>query len=166
MATKLFEWEAEQTGLRVCGDAVRLRTEERIQLVDVTEVVAERVRRSGVGYGIASVQTQHTTTAIIVNENEPLLMSDLRQLLERLVPADAVYAHNDWTRRDPRISPDERPNGDAHCRAALLGASVSLNVMGGRLLLGEWQRVFLVELDGPRPRDFSVVVMGTSRDEA
>ena len=152
MATKLFQWEAEQTGLRVCGDAVRLRTEERIQLVDVTEIVAERVRRSGVGHGIASVQTQDTTTAIVVNENEPLLVGNLRRLL--------------WSRRDPGMSPTERPNGDAHCRAAILGASVSLNVMDGRLLLGDGQRVFLVELDGPRPRTVSLVVMGTSREQA
>jgi thiamine phosphate synthase YjbQ (UPF0047 family) len=136
MATKLFQWEAEQAGLRVCGDAVRLRTEERIQFVDVTELVAERVRRSGVGHGIASVQTEHTTTAIIVNENEP------------------------------GMAPTERPDGDAHCPAAILGASVSLNVMEGRLLLGDWQRVFLVELDGPRRRTVSVVVMGTSREPA
>ena len=136
MATKLFQWEVEQAGLRVCGDAVRLRTEERIQLVDVTELVAERVRRSGVDHGIASVQTEHTTTAIIVNENEP------------------------------GMAPTERPDGDAHCRAAILGASVSLNVMDGRLLLGDGQRVFLVELDGPRPRTVSLVVMGTSREQA
>jgi secondary thiamine-phosphate synthase enzyme len=142
MATKLFQWEAEQTGLRVCGGTVRLRTEEHVQLVDVTEIVAERVRRSGVGHGFVSVQTQHTTTAIVVNENEALLIADVRRPLERLVP------------------------GATRCQAALLGASVSLNVMEGRLLLGHWQRIFLVELDGPRPRSVSVVVMGASRERA
>jgi secondary thiamine-phosphate synthase enzyme len=58
------------------------------------------------------------------------------------------------------LTPDERRNGHAHCRALLLGSSVAVNVANGRLQLGRWQRVFLVELDGPRTREVSVLVIG------
>jgi secondary thiamine-phosphate synthase enzyme len=61
------------------------------------------------------------------------------------------------------LSPDERSNGHAHCRALLLGVSATLNIVDGRLLLGRWQRVFFVELDGPRERAISAVVLGESR---
>ena len=128
MASKLFGWREEQARFCVCGDVVRLRTKERIQLIDVTELVAERVRRSGVGHGVASVQILQTTGGILVNENEALLFDELRRVLTPL------------------------------------GASVTLNVMEGRLLLGERQRVFLVELDGPRPCSVSVVVLGAARE--
>ena len=158
MATKLFVSEEEGTGVRVCHDRAELRTRERLQFIDLTDLVAERVRRAGVASGVVSVQTLHTTAAVLVNENEPLLLEDLQATLERLAPAEGVYAHDDLSRR--RAPRDERRNGNAHCRAALLGPSACLNVSGGRVVLGRWQRVFLVELDGPRPRDLSIIVMG------
>ena len=67
-----------------------------------------------------------------------------------------------WHARTVNVTEAERPNGHAHCRALLLPSSACLNVMGGRLLLGRWQRVFLVELDGPREREMSVIIFGES----
>jgi secondary thiamine-phosphate synthase enzyme len=158
MATKLFLSEQEGARIRVCHDRAEIRTRDRIQFIDVTELVGERVRRSGVAHGVVSVQTLHTTAAVLVNENEPLLLEDLRATLERLAPESRGYAHDDLSRRE--APGDERRNGHAHCRAALLGPSVCINVAEGRAVLGTWQRVFLVELDGPRPRGLSIVVMG------
>jgi secondary thiamine-phosphate synthase enzyme len=127
--------------------------------VDLTQLVAERVRRSGVRDGTITVQSLHTTAAIVVNENEPLLLQDLEEALERWAPASGAYRHNDLRARDaPAL--DETPNGHAHARALLLGASVCLNVAGGLVDLGRWQSVFLVELDGPRKRTISVQVLG------
>jgi secondary thiamine-phosphate synthase enzyme len=146
----------------VFSDAVELRTEERVQFVDLTELVAERVRRSGIGHGLVCVQTRHTTTAVVVNENEPLLIEDARRMLERLAPRNARYGHNRLHRRRG-AAPNESPNGDSHCRALLLGSSETLAVVGGTLQLGRWQRVFLVELDGPRRRTAHVVVIGIPR---
>lgn len=159
MASRLFVTEEECATLKVCTDRVHLRTDERLQLIDVTELVRERVRRSGVRHGVACIQTQHTTTAVLVNENEPLLVEDLKRALDRLVPRDLLYAHDDMSRR-PGVPPDESRNGDAHCKAVLLGASESLAIVDGTLQLGAWQSVFLAELDGPRERTFCVVVMG------
>jgi secondary thiamine-phosphate synthase enzyme len=133
--------------VRVCRDLVQLRTEKAVQFVDLTETVAERVRQSGVDEGMVVVQSRHTTAAVLVNENEEHLLEDLQDLLERWAPAGARY---------------EKPNGHAHARALLLGTSVCLNVAEGRVDLGRWQSVFLVELDGPRRRSVSVQVLGVS----
>lgn len=153
MAAGLFVVEREGALLRVCRDVVRLRTERPLQFIDLTELVGERVRRSGVSDGLVTVQARHTTAAVVVNENEPRLLEDLADLLERLAPRGARYRHNEQEAPEP-------PNGHAHARALLLGASVSLTVTEGAIDLGEWQRILLVELDGPRPRTLSVQVMG------
>jgi secondary thiamine-phosphate synthase enzyme len=163
VGASLFVSVQDGAAVRVCRDLVRLRTERRLQFVDLTELVEERVRRSGVREGMVTVQTRHTTAALLVNENEPLLLQDFEDLLERWAPADARYRHNDLEAREGAPA-DERPNGHAHARALLLGASVCLNVAEGRLDLGEWQSVFLVELDGPRDRTLSVQVLGVASD--
>jgi secondary thiamine-phosphate synthase enzyme len=162
MATKPFLREPQRSGLGVSSDVVELRTEHRVQFIDVTELVAERVRRSGIGHGLVCVQTRHTTTGVVVNENEPLLIEDAKRMLERLAPRDARYGHNQLHRRR-HAAPDESRNGDAHCRALLLGSSETLAVVNGALQLGRWQRIFLVELDGPRLRTTCIVVMGIPR---
>ena len=162
MATKPFVREQPLSRPGVWADVVELKTEERVQLVDLTELVAERVRRSGIGHGLVCVQSRHTTAAVVVNENEPLLVDDFKRMLERLAPRGARYHHNELHRRQ-NLAPDESRNGDAHCRALLLGASETLAVVDGALHLGRWQRVFLVELDGPRRRTLAVVVMGLPR---
>jgi secondary thiamine-phosphate synthase enzyme len=132
--------------------------------VDLTALLAERVLRSGIAEGTVTVQSRHTTAAVVVNENEPLLLDDLEDALERWAPRGARYGHNDFAARKAP-PPGEKPNGHAHTRALLLGTSVSLHVTAGEIDLGEWQSVFLVELDGPRSRTVSVHVMGVSKAE-
>ena len=117
-------------------------------------------RRRGLRFGIVNVQTLHTTTAVVVNEHEPLLLADFQALLEAAAPGDGRYRHDDTTVRTVNMTDAERPNGHAHCRALLLPSSACLNVTNGRLRLGQWQRVFFVELDGPRERDLSVLIVG------
>src|SRR5262245_26196419 len=159
VGASLFVNVEQGTTVRVCRDLVELRTEQAVQFVDLTELVAERVRRSGVVEGLVVVQSRHTTAAIVVNENEPLLLEDLEHLLERWAPARGWYRHNDLAARNAP-PPDERANGHSHARAFLLGTSVCLTVADGRIDLGLWQSLFLVELDGPRPRSVSVQVLG------
>ncbi len=146
--------------LTVHNDTLELRSEEPTQFIDLTERVAHAARRSGVEYGFAAIQVLHTTAAIVVNENEPLLLEDLKAMLERLAPSDGAYAHDDPHRRRVNLLPEERANGRAHARALLLGTSQVLNIVAGRLELGRWQSVMLVELDGPRERTISITVMG------
>jgi secondary thiamine-phosphate synthase enzyme len=141
---------------------VHLRTAGGVGVHDLTDRVEGFLRSAGLEAGWVNVQTRHTTTGICVNENEPLLLSDLAALLERLVPREAGYAHDALHLR-PGVPADERPNGHAHAKALLLRTSETLNVAAGRLQLGRWQRVLLVDLDGPREREVSLLAMGERR---
>ena len=142
---------------------VRITTERPTEFVDLTDRLRELVAEAGIRFGFVNVQTLHTTTAIVVNEFEPLLLADFATLLQTVAPCDAGYRHDDVTARTVNLTADERINGHSHCRALLLGASACLNVVDGRLLLGRWQRVFMVELDGPRAREVSVLILGEGR---
>ena len=130
------------------------------EFIDLTDRLQRLVADAGLCFGILNVQTLHTTTAVVVNEHEPLLLTDFQALLEASAPGDGRYQHDDTSARTVNATDAERPNGHAHCRALLLPSSACLNVTRGRLVLGQWQRVFLVELDGPRERDISVLVVG------
>jgi secondary thiamine-phosphate synthase enzyme len=145
--------------IRTHHSQIALQSSECLQFIDLTEEIARIVARSGVRLGMVNVQTRHTTSAIIVNENEPLLLKDLRLLLERFAPRNAVYQHNDFSRRLD-VPPDEPANGHSHCKALLLPAAVSINIADGELQLGRWQSVFFVELDEARKRFVSVMVIG------
>jgi isopentenyl-diphosphate delta-isomerase len=126
--------------------------------VDITNDVATVVKSSGVRNGLVLISSQHTTAAIRINENEPLLLGDFRRLLNRLAPVGG-YEHDDMTRRCD-VPTDEPRNGHAHCQQLLLASSESVPVVNGQLDLGRWQRVFLIELDSPRQRQVTVQVLG------
>ena len=139
---------------------IRIATDHPTQFIDLTDRLEALVAQSGIRFGFVNVQSLHTTAAIVVNENEPLLLSDFADALERSAPTRAVYRHDDLAVRAVNLTADERVNGHAHCRALILGLSACINVIYGRLHLGAWQRVFLAELDGPRDREISVLILG------
>ena len=150
------------TPISACRHTTRihLATTHPTQFIDLTDRLERLVADAGLRFGILNVQTLHTTTAIVVNEHEPLLLADFQSVLEAAAPGDGRYQHDDTHARTVNLMDGERPNGHAHCRALLLPPSACLNVTGGRLLLGRWQRVFFVELDGPRQREISVLIFG------
>lgn len=152
------------TPVSACRHTTRIHvsTAHPTQFIDLTDRLDALVADAGLRFGILNVQTLHTTTAIVVNEHEPLLLADFQSVLEAAAPGDGPYQHDDAATRTVNLTDAERPNGHAHCRALLLPSSACLNVVGGHLLLGRWQRVFLVELDGPRDREVSVVIFGES----
>ena len=139
---------------------IRVETSRSAEFIDITSRIHATVAEAGIRDGLVNVQTLHTTTAILVNEHEPLLLLDFAALLAHVAPDHGAYRHDDMAARTVNLAPGERPNGHAHCRAILMPSSASLNVCGGSLELGRWQRVFLVELDGPRSREISVLVLG------
>jgi secondary thiamine-phosphate synthase enzyme len=141
--------------MKVHHASLTLRGEERIEISDVTKVVRDAVRESGIQRGVAIVNALHTTCALFINEFQAALVEDLRTLAERLVPAARGYRHD-----DPRYSDCERGNADAHLRAALFGRSIALGVSAGELVLGRFQSIIFAELDGPRPRAIAVQVLG------
>ena len=142
---------------------IRIETEYPTQFIDLTPDLQDFVAASGIRSGLLNIQSLHTTAAIVVNEHEPLLLTDMAGLLERLAPLDAHYRHDNVTLRTVNCVLGEPPNGHSHCRALLLGSTAALNVVGGELQLGRWQRVFLAELDGPRTRDVSLLLLGGDR---
>lgn len=138
---------------------LRFTTTAPLEWIDLTSRLESFVAGSGLQTGLVNVQVRHTTAAIVVNEDEPLLRQDLERLLERAAPAAVGYAHDQLHLREG-VPPDERPNGHSHAKALFLRASESINVARGQLQLGRWQRVFLLELDGPRERLVSLVALG------
>lgn len=151
--------EKISAGLRAHHDEIHLKTTDCLQFIDLTSHVVNVISRSGIRHGMVNIQTRHTTTALIVNENEPLLLNDLKRMLDNYAPRDDEYEHNDFSRRVD-IPPDEPANGHSHCKALFLPASVMLNVADGKLQIGRWQSIFLIELDEARERSISVMVMG------
>lgn len=136
------------------------RTAEPGQFLDVTDDVAAVVRSSGVRRGLVHVYAMHTTAAIRINENEPFLLQDFRAFLRRLAPSEqGVYKHDDLRHR-PDVPPDEPMNGHAHCQHLLLSAGETVPIVEGRLELGRWQRIFLIELCSARERRVTVQVLG------
>ena len=129
------------------SDTIRVRTRDRLEVVDVTSKVAAIVSASGVVDGLCTVFVRHATAAIVINENaDPGFRVDLVNALSRMFP-EGVWEHD-------KID----DNGAAHLKATLLGPSESVPVRGGKLALGTWQGIALVECDGPRDREIVVDV--------
>lgn len=143
----------------IASQRLRFRTRQGTEFVDLTGRVQQLVQETGVRQGRVTLQSLHTTLGLAVNENEPLLLADLEALLGRLVPAEATYLHDDFARRRD-VAEDEPANGHAHARNLLLQPSLTLLVEDGCVLLGRWQSVFAVELDGPREREIAAQVEG------
>ncbi len=141
--------------LHVRAEQFPLISTTRIQVVDVTDDVMARVRNLGVREGTATLQSQHTTCAVVINESQDALATDFVTFLESVVDPDASWRHD-----DPACSDCDRRNTDSHLRALVLSPCVTIQVSGGELVLGQWQRVLIVELDGPRTRTLRLQVMG------
>jgi secondary thiamine-phosphate synthase enzyme len=150
-------------GAQVRHVVVSVATRDRLEFVDITPALAGVVEGLGLRDGVLTVYTRHTTTGLLINEHEPLLFSDLQAMFERLVPENGPFAHDDSKRRTVNLTPDERRNGWAHCRAALLRTSESIPVADTHLSLGRWQRVLLVEFDGGQRREIAVTLQGVFR---
>jgi len=145
--------------MQVIFEELSIGTDHRLQFIDIGAAIQQAVHKSGVRQGMVSVQGLHTTTAITINENESRLMQDIEKFVERIAPSDAHYLHNDIHLRD--CPPDEPENAHAHLLAMMFGNSESLAVTNGKIVLGKWQSIFLVELDGPRRRSVAVQILGS-----
>ncbi len=126
---------------------LELATQRRTQVLDVTAGIAKMVKDSGVHAGICHLYVPHTTAAITINEGyDPDVAADMESALDRMVPRDARFRHAEG-------------NSDSHIKAALIGNSVSIFITAGRLELGQWQKIFFCEFDGPRPRQLRLKIV-------
>jgi secondary thiamine-phosphate synthase enzyme len=142
-------------GMAVVAETIEIDTTERIELVDLTDTVMAFVRQSGVKEGLISLWSMHTTCSVFINESQQALEADIKGFLETIAGRGGYYRHN-----DPKHSDCDRQNADSHLRAMVLGHSLTLQVSGGELVVGQWQRVLCGELDGPRTRTVRAQVMG------
>ncbi|MSQ28930.1 MAG: YjbQ family protein [Dehalococcoidia bacterium] len=148
----------------VTQETFEYETEHALQFIDITEEVRAAVERAGIVAGQVSVNSMHTTAAVIVNEHEPLLLNDMARVLSRLAPPGDYYEHNDFSIRTVNMHDDEPANGHAHCQHLFLGASVTVPIQDGQMILGSWQSIFFVELDHARPRSVLVQAMGLAAE--
>jgi len=130
-------------------------TQDRYQLINITDRINEIVRKSGIRDGVVHMQSLHTTTAVFLNEWQDALIHDVGAFLDQV-----VGRHIPWRHNDPAFSDCERKNADSHLKGMLLGQTLSLQVRNSTVLLGTWQAIILAEFDGPRSRSMSVQVVG------
>ena len=124
-----------------------LETRSRFEMIDITEHVRKAVRDEKIESGICLVYTPHTTAAITINENaDPDVPRDILAALDRALPLSGNYRHAEG-------------NSAAHVKSSLVGASESIIIENGRLVLGTWQSIFFCEFDGPRTRKFLISII-------
>jgi secondary thiamine-phosphate synthase enzyme len=139
---------------------LKFQTEKIYQFIDFTEKVKAFVKEERVQSGIINIQILHTSASLVFNENEPLLLGDIEKKLENLSPKNDNYAHDDLTKRTVNVCDDECRNGHSHCNAIHLPSTITLNVIRGKLQLGRWQSIMLLELDSARQREVQLLFIG------
>ena len=138
----------------------KVTTKSAPEFIDITNWVSECVSESNIYNGFAVIFSKHTTAAVKINENEPLLLNDMAAFLEKIFPRKHDYQHNNFEIRTVNMNDDESPNGHAHLQHLLLGTSETVPVVNGEIQFGTYQSVFFIELDHPRPREVMVHVVG------
>ncbi|MEO8660340.1 MAG: secondary thiamine-phosphate synthase enzyme YjbQ [Bryobacteraceae bacterium] len=146
---------APTTGYKVFSRVVDWITNDRMQMLNITDRINEIVRKSGVRDGMVHLQSLHTTTAVFINEWQDALLEDVRNFFDEVVDRNAYYRHN-----DPAHSDCERANADSHLRGMMMGQTLILQVRNATVLLGTWQSIILAEFDGPRSRSLAIQVSG------
>jgi len=146
---------------QVASTLVKVQTEQREELHNLTNLVRDFVKSSGIRFGLVNVASLHTTSAIFINEWQDALIHDFKSYLSTAISRDLYYRHN-----DPVWSDCDRRNADSHLRSLMLGISLTLQISDGDLVLGEWQSIIMAELDGPRERSVRLQAMGVAGEGA
>jgi secondary thiamine-phosphate synthase enzyme len=145
----------EEKRMKVVTESLKVKSAEKFQLTDVTAAVRDWLKGAGVRDGVLNLFSLHTTAVLMVNEFQEALLEDVRGFLHKVVDDRGWYKHN-----SPRFSDCQRHNATSHLRGLLLNQSVSFQVAGGELVLGRFQSIIFVELDGPQDRSLRMQVMG------
>jgi secondary thiamine-phosphate synthase enzyme len=128
-------------------ETIQVKTPHHSAMVDVTDLIAAKVRNSDIGSGLCVIYVPHTTAGVTINEGaDPAVVEDILATLDKLVPWKGPYRHTEG-------------NAAAHVKTAMVGSSAQVLVDNGQLLLGTWQRIFLCEFDGPRTRKIHITLI-------
>ncbi|GLI38758.1 secondary thiamine-phosphate synthase enzyme YjbQ [Geobacter hydrogenophilus] len=126
---------------------LEIRSKAKAEFIDITPLVREQVRGSGVTCGVCHIFVLHTTAGLTINEGaDPAVQRDILTYLDRLVPRDPYFTHKEG-------------NSDAHIKSTLTGTSLTVFFIEGKLLLGTWQSIYLCEFDGPRQRKVALKIV-------
>lgn len=139
---------------------IAVQSQHGPEFVDLTDVVQRQLEKCPVREGYVLVFSRHTTAGLVIQENEPLLLQDLARKLKEIAHPDETYAHDDFSIRTENLIEEMEANGHSHCQGLFIGQSVHVPVHEGKMQLGRWQRIFLLELDNPRAREVLVQFMG------
>lgn len=146
--------------MKTADKIISFKTKRCFDFINLTKEIKNLVKKSKIKNGLVNIQSMHTTSAIVVNEDEPLLIEDIKHHLERLVSQDFKYRHDDFTVRTVNLCDNECANGHAHCKAVLLQINATLNLINNELQLGKWQQIFFLELDSARERNVQIQIIG------
>jgi len=146
--------------MRNTHKTLEYQTKGLFDFIDITDGVKTFVKESGIQNGLVNVQTLHTTAGVLLNENEPLLIEDIKLHLEKTAPRDLKYNHDDFGRRKVNLCDEECINGHSHCKALHLPVNITLNLINGEIQFGQWQRILFIELDRARKRKVQIQAIG------
>jgi secondary thiamine-phosphate synthase enzyme len=147
--------ETKEGSYKVASTTFVFMTTERVEMKSITKEITAFVEQTPIRDGMVQISSLHTTAGLLVNETQGALLSDINSFFEQIIPRSVYYKHN-----DPLLSDCDRKNADAHLRALVVGHSLSIPVIDGKLKLGTWQNILLSEFDGPNNRKIHVQVMG------
>jgi secondary thiamine-phosphate synthase enzyme len=141
--------------MKIIAGALSIESHEKLQLTDISRRVRDWVKETNIHKGLLNLFSLHTTAVLVLNENQDALLEDIREFLRKIVDDRARYKHN-----SPEFSDCDRHNATSHLRSLLLNQSLSFQIAGGEIILGRFQSVLFVELDGPQERKLQMQVMG------
>eukprot|EP00640_Fibrocapsa_japonica_P004121 CAMPEP_0113943648 /NCGR_PEP_ID=MMETSP1339-20121228/26949_1 /TAXON_ID=94617 /ORGANISM="Fibrocapsa japonica" /LENGTH=222 /DNA_ID=CAMNT_0000948585 /DNA_START=15 /DNA_END=683 /DNA_ORIENTATION=+ /assembly_acc=CAM_ASM_000762 len=169
LSNKVRMVNGEDGEMKIHYKQIEVDTKFGISLFDITPQIKELVQEHDIKEGYVNVLSRHTTTAVTLNEMEDRLVDDFRQWLLKLAPPSYPYLHNDlhlrkgpegWPGGDEAWREQEPINAHSHLLAMTIGQSETIPVSDGKIMIGTWQSVILVELDGPRKRTVGLQVVG------
>ncbi len=146
--------------MKIKNKIFHYETKKELDFLDITDEIKRFIKESKIQDGFINIQCMHTTATVILNENEPLLLKDMKKHLAKIAPKSLKYNHDNFKIRRVNMCKGECANGHSHCKALLMPVNVALNLIKGKLQAGIWQRIFLLELDRKRKRKIQVQIMG------
>ncbi len=145
----------QATTVKVFSQTIEVKTADQIDLVNITDEIRGFIEFTGITAGHIQISCLHTTAALFVNEWQDALLTDIKAMLENVVPRNVYYKHNDL-----EYSDCDRNNAHSHLRNVVLGHCLTLPIAEGQVVLGTWQNIILSEFDGPNQRKLFLQVFG------
>ncbi len=154
-ARTTVEAHQNQGTAKVFSKTIQVKTDERMQLLNLTEELRSFADMTGIQDGYIQVSSLHTTAGLFVNEWQDALLADIKEMIGQVVPRQSYYKHN-----DPQYSDCDRQNADSHLQNVVLGHNLSIPIDQGNLVLGRWQSIIFAEFDGPNQRTVFLQAFG------